>query len=48
MTSGNDDSLDHVSRHRGQRRPVVRRSPLMSTLSSRRDPRDETSLLRVC
>lgn len=47
MTSGNDDSLDHVGHHRGRRRPVVRRSPWMLKLSSRRGLVDERGLLRV-
>jgi hypothetical protein len=34
MMLGNDDSLDHVSHHRGQRRLLVRRIPLMLKLSS--------------
>jgi hypothetical protein len=46
MTLGNDDSLDHVGRHRGRHR-LVRRIPLMLKPSSMRDPRGETSLLRV-
>lgn len=45
MMSGNDDSLDHVGRHRGRRR-LVRRIPLLK-LNSKRGPGDETSLLRV-
>lgn len=45
MTLGNDDNLDHVSLHKGQRRLGVRHIPLLETQSDRKGLGDEICLL---
>lgn len=46
MMLGNDDSLGHASRHKGRRRLVVRRIPLMLTRSGMEVLRGVRCLLR--